>query len=872
MNVNEKNIKNFLQYLFTCFILFILIYFPIILNNKMYMYIDIGADTYSINFPVLSYVNRSIQDLKIWDNSIGLGNSSFQFIASGLGSIFNWPIFLFDNYNIDIGIFISLIFKYIILSFSAYGYCKEMQLNEKVRSISSMLIVFSGWFIGWGQHYTFATIFTLFITGLYFFERWLKKGKWLGFVISIAFLAVISQYFLYMCLLFFGVYYLFRYFILYQDKTLKKFIMHGGKTIGLCFLGISLAGIIFIPGCLSLLDSPRVGAKVEIAFPWLDVREYFVLWSRTLSNNILGINDIVLGEKNFYEAPFMYAGILTIFTVPALFNRKNIKKIYLLIAVIMVLILLCFNYVSYIFNGFSGFTSRWTFVLIPVLALAAGKGLGVIVFQDINMKYINCVYALINITIVIVSVAAMYNKRMSSITPVVHSIICITFISLFYWAVFHFRFNHADRLIKVLGLILCLELIVNGYISVNERGMLSRGSKEAMSYYDETNYAIEYLKESDNTFYRVSKKYDYVDLNDSLIQNFNGEKLYMSPLHSSYWKIQELFDLRTKTSNYFKGFDDKQALRDITCGKYMLTKEPVDYFNYSLIYAQNNRYIYQNKNALEFGVLYNKYMEESTFSGLDNGTKQNLLYEECVIADDDVEHINNITRGEETSDVTYKYLPCNFEYGEKGITVNLPEANTAPLLIKVNGVKGKEISGRIRPILGEELDGYDYIPIVLYSDEPQYYRLYNVGITQFYLEVSPNNISAIEVCEINGNDIDNKIEMLKEKEVNLKHMKAEHMVWDIDSKEESILFVPIIYNADWKASVNGESSKVLRANGGFCAMYVPKGKSTVSLIYSPAGVRYGEYLSIGAIIIILLLLIYGGIKNSSQKEKDKSIN
>lgn len=86
------------------------------------------------------------------------------------------------------------------------------------------------------------------------------------------------------------------------------------------------------------------------------------------------------------------------------------------------------------------------------------------------------------------------------------------------------------------------------------------------------------------------------------------------------------------------------------------------------------------------------------------------------------------------------------------------------------------------------------------------------------------------------------------------------------------IYFPIIYNADWRASVNGESCKVLRANGGFCAVYVPKGKSTVSLIYSPAGVRYGEYLSVGAVIIILLLLIYEGIKNSSQKEKDKSIN
>lgn len=37
------------------------------------------------------------------------------------------------------------------------------------------MIVFSGWFVGWGQHYTFATIYVYFIMMLYYLEIWMQE-------------------------------------------------------------------------------------------------------------------------------------------------------------------------------------------------------------------------------------------------------------------------------------------------------------------------------------------------------------------------------------------------------------------------------------------------------------------------------------------------------------------------------------------------------------------------------------------------------------------------------------------------------------------------------------------------------------------------
>ena len=63
-------------------VVFSIIYLPILINNNMYMYIDIGADTYCGSWPNIAYARALLSDMKLYDMGIGIGGSTVPIISA----------------------------------------------------------------------------------------------------------------------------------------------------------------------------------------------------------------------------------------------------------------------------------------------------------------------------------------------------------------------------------------------------------------------------------------------------------------------------------------------------------------------------------------------------------------------------------------------------------------------------------------------------------------------------------------------------------------------------------------------------------------------------------------------------------------------
>ena len=72
--------------------------------------------------------------------------------------------------------------------------------------------------------------------------------------------------------------------------------------------------------------------------------------------------------------------------------------------------------------------------------------------------------------------------------------------------------------------------------------------------------------------------------------------------------------------------------------------------------------------------------------------------------------------------------------------------------------------------------------------------------------------------------------------------------------DNSILFFSEPYNSDWHAQVNGNETKIYKANGRFMAVTVPRGQSNVALNYFPPALKTGAYVS--ALSLFLYLFFY----------------
>lgn len=825
--MKEKIIKHKYEviYGFLIVLMFGFIYYPFILGKYMYMYMDIGADTYCSYWPSISYAASILQDLKIWDNSLGLGSSTIIQIAYFLVDPFNWVIFLFKPINMDTGIIISLALKYVVLAIFAYKYNRIIGFKEYTCVITSLCIVFSGWFVGWGQHYNYATVYVLFITLLYFMECWIQKGKFGGYVISLAILAMCSVYYCYMSLLFLGCYYLVRRLNQYSVREYKILIKHGIKTIGLCVLGIGIGSIVFLPAVAELLNSPRVSGSLIPNLNIASKSEYWSFLLRCFSNNIMGIN-VFYGYKNWYESPFIYVGILFFYMIPYFFLNKQIsKKKKILTGTFFLIGLLFIQTIAIVFNAFSAITYRWTFVLIPLMSYVIGKGLECI--EENKKSIVNIIVFTFLIGINYVNVVSLFKQDTDIDTMVLSTIVCVTAVSTVYFLILQIGRRVRFKYMKV-ALLGCLtvELIVNGIVSVQCRSMIAKSAKETMGYFDASNSLIDYLNETDDSFYRIAKNYAQIDLNDSMIQKYNSEKYYYSTLSESYLNLQTMFDLRVPASNYFYGFDDKRVLQDINCGKYLFSNNQRNYFNYNLIYESDKKYLYQNLDNEGFGIVYDNYITRSEFDKLDAISKQDVLYKACVIEDTDEEKINiSPIDGFKSNDM--KEVDYKKEMGD-GVLVIRFEENDSPLIIKIANSSDKDYAGTM--YTGDETMTYadEGVSVYVKAGENRYYNIDVLDINKLY--ITADDGIELSIYEKNIEKLSETIENLKSK-LTITEQSDERFVGTMYTDSVQMLYIPWIYDKNWKAYVNDKEVMVYRVNGGFCGVLLENGENKVQFVY-----------------------------------------
>lgn len=857
--MKEKLVRHKYEIVYGIFVVLIFgfIYYPFIWGEYMYMYMDIGADTYCSYWPSISYAASLIKDLKIWDNSLGLGSSTIIQIAYFLVDPFNWVIFCFKSFNMDIGIIISLALKYIMLSVFAYKYNRIMGFKGTIGIITSLCIVFSGWFVGWGQHYNYATVYVLTIAILYFMECWIQKNKFTGYVISLAILAMCSVYYCYMSLLFLGCYYLVRRLSQYSIREYKILISHGIKTVVLCILGIGAGSVVFLPAAVELLNSPRVSGDLAPRLSVASLSEYLSLLLRSFSNNIMGINNFY-GYKNWYESPFVYVGILFFYMIPYFFFNKEISKKKKIVGLGFFGVgLLFMQTVAIVFNAFSTITYRWTFVLIPLMSYIIGRGLEYLEESKRNIADVIVFVCLISINFIYTIFLLNQNNNVDDVIQI--SIICLMLTSIVYFVMLQIgRFTMLKCMKEALLCCLVIELAVNGAVSVQKRSMIAKNSKSAMGYFDASNDLIEYLDETDSSFYRIEKNYSQIDLNDSMIQKYNSEKYYYSTLSESYLNIENMFNLRIPASNYFYGFDDKRVLQDINCGKYFFSNNMRNYYNYKLIYECNGKYLYQNLNDEGFGILYNNYISRSDFEQLDEISRQDILYTSCVVEDEDTKKM--IVSRSPKYESSYAEKVSYEKKEDGGMTIiELSEESSNPLIIEITNLSSEDYAGNLYTGDNAVIYADENSTVLVKKGETKYYNINVLDIDKIY--VTANDGIELNVYKKRIGDLQEIIERQKSR-LSVTEQTDEYFQGKIITDSESILYIPLIYDKNWRAYVNDKEVPVYRINGGFCGVLLEAGENEIDFIYKNDALLVGMIISGTSLIILVIMNILKKEKKS----------
>lgn len=625
----------------------LLIYGRFISGKYIFIFKDAGLDTATQYYPIYVNIVNSIQSktLSVWNFNWGLGcdmlNGQEWFfdpfailvIASGL---------IFGTQVIRYMVLLVQMLKILVAIILCYKFLAYYKYSWKAKCLASCMYGFCGYIMLWGQHYFFGAALTYLMLLLWQVERFIHEKNvhnGIAVALSAAFLMVYSVYIGYMILLFGVVYVFVRILWLNDGKAIAEALKQIYPIIITVFIGLLISGIVFIPTAEVLVSvSDRVSGNGTIfdkmykaIITKYDLKYYISMFARLISNNLMGIRGIF---QDYYELPQLSFSLMNIVVIPQVILKKvtcneskNRKRISILVIALM-LVALGMPFISYLFSAFGTITQRWTFVIMPVLAICYAY-----FFDEILSKKSCNVFLLISsvVLVYVISRWAYMNFKIEYCS--VNSVVVI-FNVLFAALVILWQFWKKEYFIQGAIMLIIASTFYDGYVSNNYR---ENYTKELMND-DKIAVTKELLNGlSNDYFYRVEKTYgDFSVASDSFIEMYNPLSVYcstMSPDLKRFYKNIYNQGEDNQFNHFVLDKEMKLPVLSLTNVKYLLSDNEINIDGLSLLKQQDDIYLYDVEASNSIGILYGNIISQSRFEGLNPSLRNSYLSSNMIVED-----------------------------------------------------------------------------------------------------------------------------------------------------------------------------------------------------------------------------------------------
>ncbi len=877
-------------------------YHQYIIGKNVFLFNDIGSDTAEQYIMQYSSIVNHIRNgnFSLWDFTNGFGTSMYQM---NLFSPTLWLVYLpgiLFGPQVMPGFLIYVhILTMLLAALAAWSFLSCFNFSNKGKFLAAYLYAFNGFLTVWGQHYQFSIILIFLPLLLMLIEKSLQKKR---ISVATAFctaLMVMCTYYLSYMVLIVTAFYLFLRILLLQKQGLRAFLSTFCRQCALLLLGVGMGMINLLPSYALVYNvSSRMSSGQSLierclaSFSTYPADYYNTLLHKLLSGNLQGIGSLSApyqGYSNYYEAPnlffsslFLILFIQFLFAFPkikASFREKTVQFIAVAAGLFSVLIM----FGSLVFNAFSYPFSRHTFLLMPFFALLVAYMLDyVLKFKKFSLT--GGVIASLIFTAVYLTSA----RNASTLTFFCNAmILCITALGMIFLLIFLAR-SKTRRIQTITFTLLILAVGLNvasdTYTTVAGRGTIERGSDYFENLYgNDFQNLMAYLRETDNTFYRMEKDYAAgSQCMDSLGQYYRGISTYNSTENKNILEFADkllpnLYYVNNTHLNFRQVAGDTgyAALLGV---KYLVSKNPtLQNSNYELIRQFGSLCLYKNREYSSFAKFYTRTITDSEFESAEGTLDTEALLSQYLITEkeddfsassDNIDGYTYIT----TSDLTIdkSSLPETVSAADDGsLSWSVPSASipllnngtssgrkiTAVFDVAVNGSFDVEIrtnSGEA-PYTATVIGGEPVsVKITLPEGANTLYFTTNsptltTSVSNFrfyYSETAEYSSDAVISMEDTGND--------------------SHLLCNASVPEEGLLFFPIPYEQGWQAAVDGQAAELLRADYGFIAVKLDSGEHTVTLNYQQPLLKEALIISAtcwGICILIIMLRHKRKLKN-----------
>lgn len=872
-----------LMFLLMCIVAFL----PFFTEGKSFVWGAGVEDGLSQHFSALAYYGEALREffrnllaghpkLVMWDMSLGYGAdilSTLNYYA--IGDPLNLLYGFVSPKNTETMYDFMILLRMYLAGITFIIYARKMKKRSYGTVIGALVYVFSGFCFRLGLRHPFfinpMIYFPLLCLGI---EKIYQRERPYVFIFAVCVSAMSNYYFLYMLTIFAVIYAWIRFYKYTEENKIKTFFLTILKFGIYYTLGIAMAAVILLPSVIGFLGNGRYGKGAD----WKSLIVYPGKYYLLFIENFIGYGNM---GSNTNAGYLPIVGIVVLFT---LFSQRMKHKKYRVafIASIIALILPIFGYA---FNGFSYANNRWAFALSFIVALLTAE-MYPRLFVMSKRQQIGIGAGIIIYTVFCIIVNAsgeeiLKNKGIMAACGL---------IAVFYILLLIFQrlgYDTQKRIVRVsMAILLLISVGVHGYYRFDPKGyaytqeFMDQG--QAYRTLKEDNIRM-LSKVNDPSVYRVHAE-GYRYKNYGLINHLNTISGYYSITAKCVTDTIKGYDtLGMQYADKYKGVDQRLGLLSLAGVKYITVAHNSQVakdvssmgdvpYGVEKLRKKGNITLYKNKYALPFAYAYDSYMTEQQYEQLNGIGKEQAMLAQIILnqhpADKEIQH-NEQRNGPDIQTISLPETRISSPKGKKYADITVPVEKDKETYLyfknlvyhgKKNGDDNFILTGRkgTKGILVTQNDVQQKIHIQstfnpYYFGRKDYIVKINHQTSKAKEKVRLNFLSPgeyefddISLITVPKKDVLARLKERKENSMKQIQYEGNHFRGVYHAKKDQILCVTIPYSKGWKATVNGNRTKIYKANGMFMGIIMKKGTQSVKLDYETPGLKIGAWISLVA--------------------------
>lgn len=880
--------------------IFVILYRRFITGSAVYLYTDIGSDSFTSSFPILVYLRDLFHraDFSAYHLNAGLGADTSQLFLKYLNPL-KFPLLLFSKDKLPGGLMLARFLETAAAAGFSFGFFRRLTKDDASSVIAALAFSFSGYLTLWSQNLTIGSCMAVFACCMYLLVRALEKKTACSFLLLSAGLALsvlTNYYFTWMTGLFIILFLLVRAAVM--KETAGGLFRDAGRTFLAACGALILAafGVVqIISGMTSSVRTSDLTAHVPLT-KMQSPKTMLSLAGRFFSVNACGVGSSYTGGANYYEIAALSSSILVLFALIYLLLEKKTRLITAL-CLAAGICMLTFRKAGWLLQ-FNGDIQRFSFLLTFALTAALAVFLRE-VFTRPDRRFLTA--SSVTAVLLTAAVPLLLSKAGApfGIAVFTRAFKEALLFSVLYAAVFlavPLISRKKSLLAACLLLLLGAELVLMNHDTLYSRVYVTgEGYPDAADDYG-IGTAVSSVMTEDTPLCRISATSDSELANAGMLLGFPAASVYQNANPASMGAWTQTASVCGQSQNHAVISWYHYLPLALLSGRYCVV--PGDALAiHSLPDAlferkaseSGTQAVWELRDALPFGYLYTEETDEASLLSLSAPERLAAMTRACAVTGKSTRESVSGTAPASSfvppSLVKTDLMPLASEPSDLSVTqedgaLSLKKTGRDPYFFLSFG-QGKASSARMLSFRCKGLknrreafvlylltensgpDPADSIAVYVNDACPDACVLLPDGVTGIRFD-PPKGASSTVLTELSLSQWTNPAEALSALgSADVRDIRFERGTYEASvSSDGGIFCVPVFYSGSWRAEVNGAEVPVEEINGGLCGIRIPSGDVRLSMTWKRPGSLPGLAVSLLSVCAWIALMLFFGKRRS----------